>query len=68
MNDMGMEGREKKEKLLKRTKRGCEILPHRLPGLKSWGGNKKSRLPVGDQVEPPGKCFKMVVGGGGKKG
>lgn len=68
MNDMGMEGREKKEKLLKRTKGAARFFHIDCQALRVGGGNKKSRLPVGDQVEPPGKCFKMVVVGGGKKG
>jgi hypothetical protein len=25
-------------------------------GGKSWGYMEKSRLPIGDQVEPPGTC------------
>jgi hypothetical protein len=26
-------------------------------GGKSWGYMEKSRLPIGDQVEPPGTCL-----------
>ncbi|KAI9554318.1 hypothetical protein GHT06_019590 [Daphnia sinensis] len=54
----GKERRKKEKKTVKNAKKGAsEILPQRLVGVveECRGGNKKSRLPVGDQVEPPGK-------------